>query len=79
MPKGFELSFSNIQLAINRVNYRTSLIGEMKDTQDVVNYCAKNGVLPKIEIIKAQEINDAWKKVLNKQARYRYVIDTATI
>jgi len=79
MPKGFELSFLNIQLAINRVNYRASLIGGMKDTQDIVNYCAKNGILPKIKIIKAQEINDAWKKVLNKKARYRYVIDTATI
>ncbi|MCT7909949.1 NAD(P)-dependent alcohol dehydrogenase [Arcobacter lacus] len=78
MPKGFELTLNNLSLASNRVNYRASLIGGMKDTQDVVNYCATNKVLPKIEIIKAEQINEAWQKVLDKKARYRYVIDALT-
>lgn len=79
MPEGFQLTLSNIGLAFNRVNFNASLIGGMKETQEMVDYCAKNDVLPEIQIIKAQEITQAWKDVENKKARYRYVIDTATI
>jgi len=35
-------------------------------------------VLPKIQVIKAGQINEAWESVVNKNARYRYVIDAAT-
>ncbi len=78
MPVGFELKLSNIGLANTRVNFNASLIGGIPETQEVVHYCADNKVLPKIEIIKAEQINDAWAKVLNKEARYRYVIDAKT-
>ncbi|MBB5350939.1 alcohol dehydrogenase (NADP+)/uncharacterized zinc-type alcohol dehydrogenase-like protein [Haloferula luteola] len=78
MPVGFELTLSNLALSTTRVNFNASLIGGMPETQEVVHYCADNRVLPKIEIIKADQINDAWTKVLNKQARYRYVIDAKT-
>ena len=39
----------------------------------------KNKIYPQIQIIKAEEINEAWKKVVNKEAHYRFVIDAATI
>ncbi|MCB9277052.1 MAG: NAD(P)-dependent alcohol dehydrogenase [Lewinellaceae bacterium] len=78
MPEGFELSFSNIALAASRVNFNASLIGGIPETQEVVHYCADNGIRPEIQIIKAEEINDAWEKVVNKEARYRYVIDAST-
>lgn len=61
-----------------KVNYNASLIGGIPETQEVVHYCADNGVLPQIEVIDASQINDAWEKVVNKDARYRYVIDAAT-
>jgi len=54
------------------------LIGGMKETQDVVDYCADNGIRPQIQVIKAEQINEAWENVVNKKARYRYVIDAAT-
>ena len=79
MPIGFELTLSNIGLAANRVNFNASLIGGMKETQEMVDYCVANNVLPEIQMIKAEEITQAWKDVENKKARYRYVIDTATI
>ncbi|WP_315821611.1 hypothetical protein [Paraflavitalea speifideaquila] len=66
-------------MIFNRVNFNGSLIGGIPETQEVMNYCAKNEIYPQIQIIKAGEINDAWEKVVNKQARYRYVIDAATI
>lgn len=79
MPVGFELTLSNIGLASTRVNFNASLIGGIPETQEVVHYCADNKVLPQIEVIKAEQVNDAWEKVLNKKARYRFVIDAATI
>lgn len=79
MPDAFELTLSNIGLANSRVNFNASLIGGMPETQEVVHYCADNGIHPQIQIIKAEEVNDAWKKVVNKEARYRYVIDASTI
>lgn len=78
MPERFELTLSNLGLSISRVNFNASLIGGMKETQEVVNYCADNKVLPKIQVIKAEQINEAWESVVNKNARYRYVIDAAT-
>ena len=78
MPVGFELNLSNIGLANTRVNFNASLIGGIPETQEVIHYCADNNVLPQVEIIKAEQINEAWTKVLNKEARYRYVIDAAT-
>lgn len=79
MPEGFQLTVSAIGLAASRVNFNASLIGGMKETQEVVNYCADNKIVPKIQIIKAEQINEAWESVVNKKARYRYVIDASTI
>jgi D-arabinose 1-dehydrogenase-like Zn-dependent alcohol dehydrogenase len=41
--------------------------------------CAENKIYPQVQIIKAEEINDAWEQVVAKKARYRFVIDAATI
>jgi alcohol dehydrogenase (NADP+)/uncharacterized zinc-type alcohol dehydrogenase-like protein len=78
MPAGFNLTLNNIAMANTHVNFNASLIGGMPETQEVVDYCANNKVFPQIQIINAEQINDAWTKVLNKEARYRYVIDAAT-
>ena len=78
-PINGELMINNTNMIFNRVNFNGSLIGGIPETQEVMNYCAENKIYPQIQIIKAEEINDAWKKVVNKEARYRYVIDTATI
>lgn len=79
MPEGFQVTLNNLGLAASRVNFNASLIGGIKETQEMMDYCAANNVLPEIQIIKAEQITQAWKDVENKKARYRYVIDTATI
>jgi alcohol dehydrogenase (NADP+)/uncharacterized zinc-type alcohol dehydrogenase-like protein len=66
-------------LISNRVNFNGSLIGGIAETQEVIDYCAKNKIYPQIQIIKAEKINEAWEKVVNKESRYRYVIDAASI
>jgi uncharacterized zinc-type alcohol dehydrogenase-like protein len=78
MAEAFALTLNNLGLSISRVNYNASLIGGMKETRDVVNYCARSNVRPRIQVIKAEQINEAWENVVNKRARYRYVIDAAT-
>ena len=79
IPINGELMINNTNMIFNRVNFNGSLIGGIPETQEVMNYCAENKIYPQIQIIKAEEINEAWKKVVNKEARYRYVIDAATI
>ena len=78
MPEGFALKLSALGLAFSRVNFNASLIGGMRETQEVVDYCADHKILPQIQIITAEQINEAWENVVNKKARYRYVIDAAT-
>lgn len=78
-PIGGELTINNFNMIFNRVNFNGSLIGGIPETQEVIDYCAEHKIYPQIQIIKAEEINDAWEKVVNKEARYRYVIDAATI
>ncbi|MEO5684513.1 MAG: NAD(P)-dependent alcohol dehydrogenase [Chitinophagaceae bacterium] len=77
-PVNGELAINNFNMIFNRVNFNGSLIGGIPETQEVMDYCAKNKIYPQIQIIKATEINDAWEKLVNKEARYRYVIDAAT-
>jgi alcohol dehydrogenase (NADP+)/uncharacterized zinc-type alcohol dehydrogenase-like protein len=78
-PINGALAINNFNMIFNRVNFNGSLIGGIPETQEVMDYCAKTKIYPQIQIIKASEINDAWEKVVNKEARYRYVIDAATI
>lgn len=78
MPDKSEITINNLMLAFARVNFNSSLIGGIPETQEVVHYCAENGIRPEIEIINAEGINDAWENVVNKKARYRYVIDAGT-
>lgn len=78
MPEKSEITINNLMLAFARVNFNSSLIGGIPETQEVVNYCSENGIRPAIEIIDAEGINEAWTKVIDKRARYRYVIDAST-
>ena len=78
IPERSEITMNALGLAFSRVNFNASLIGDMAETQEIVNYCAENSIAPQIQIISADQINKAWDDVVNKKARYRYVIDAAT-
>ncbi|MFT3750211.1 MAG: alcohol dehydrogenase catalytic domain-containing protein [Agriterribacter sp.] len=73
------MTLNNFNMVNNRVNYNGSLVGGTIETQELINYCAENKIYPEVQVIKAGEVNDAWDKVVNKEARYRYVIDATTI
>ncbi|MFG3546938.1 NAD(P)-dependent alcohol dehydrogenase [Streptomyces sp. NPDC047725] len=56
-----------------------SMIGGIRETQEMLDFCAGHGIGAEIELIAASEINDAYERVLASDVRYRFVIDTATI
>jgi 4-carboxymuconolactone decarboxylase len=74
MPAKGEVTINNFAFNSSRVKYSTSLFGGIPQTQEVIDYCAENKIYPVIEIIKAEQINKAYEQVLNKEARYRYVM-----
>ena len=78
-PINGEFKIDNAKFFFSRVNFNASLIGGIPETQEVMDLCAENKIYPQIQVIKASEINEAWEKVVNKEARYRYVIDVSTI
>lgn len=78
-PINGEFTINNGNLFMSRVNYNASVIGGIPETQEVMDFCALNKIYPSIEVIQASAINDAWEKVVNKHARYRYVIDASSI
>ncbi|MCX4703274.1 NAD(P)-dependent alcohol dehydrogenase [Streptomyces sp. NBC_01373] len=56
-----------------------SLIGGIRETQEMLDFCAEHGIGSEIEIIPAEKINEAYERVLASDVRYRFVIDIATL
>jgi alcohol dehydrogenase (NADP+) len=56
-----------------------SLIGGIAETQEMLDHCAKQGIVSDIELIPMQKINEAYERVLKSDVRYRFVIDMATL
>ncbi len=56
-----------------------SLIGGIAETQEMLDHCAKHGIVSDIEMIPIQKINEAYERVLKSDVRYRFVIDMASL
>lgn len=56
-----------------------SNIGGIPETQEMLDFCADKGIGAKIEVIPAEQVNEAWDRVVASDVRYRFVIDAATI
>lgn len=55
-----------------------SLIGGLKETQEMLDFCAKKKVFSEIELISAQQINKAYERTIKGDVKYRFVIDAKT-
>jgi uncharacterized zinc-type alcohol dehydrogenase-like protein len=66
-------------LIMQRRTFAGSSIGSIRATQEMLDFCAEHGIAADIELIGADEINDAWERVLASDVRYRFVIDTSTL
>ena len=61
-----------------RRSWAGSAIGGIRETQEMLDFCAEHGILPETELIGAEQINEAYDRVLKSDVRYRFVIDAAT-
>ncbi|MDM5200552.1 NAD(P)-dependent alcohol dehydrogenase [Fictibacillus enclensis] len=63
----------------HRRSFAGSMIGGIRQTQEMLDFCAEHNIGPKIEVISADQIEEAYKRVLASDVKYRFVIDTSTI
>jgi alcohol dehydrogenase (NADP+) len=71
---------SNVtNLIFKRRSLGGSLIGGIKETQEMLDFCAKHHILSEIEIIPIQKINEAYERMLKSDVKYRFVIDNASL
>ena len=56
-----------------------SLIGGIKETQEMLDYCGRKNVLPEVEMIRIQQINEAYERMIRGDVRYRFVIDAKSL
>jgi uncharacterized zinc-type alcohol dehydrogenase-like protein len=73
------LSISPFPLILMRRNYAGSVIGGIKETQEMLDFCAKHNIVPEIEVINSSQVNQAYERILKSDVRYRFVIDMATL
>jgi uncharacterized zinc-type alcohol dehydrogenase-like protein len=66
-------------LLARRRSLAGSGIGGMRETQEMLDFCAEHGIGADIEIVAASQIDRAWDRVVDSDVRYRFVIDTATL
>tara|TARA_R110002051_G_scaffold73143_1_gene132813 strand:- start:5471 stop:6526 length:1056 start_codon:yes stop_codon:yes gene_type:complete len=66
-------------LIMGRKRIAGSLIGGIKETQEMLDFCGKHNIVSDIELIKMQEINTAYERVISSDVKYRFVIDMASL
>ena len=66
-------------LIMKRRSLAGSLIGGIPETQEMLDFCAEHGIVSDIEMIRADEINNAYERMLKGDVKYRFVIDCATL
>jgi alcohol dehydrogenase (NADP+) len=70
--QAFSLIFKRRRLA-------GSLIGGIKETQEMLDFCATHRIESDVEVIPIQQVNEAYERVLKSDVRYRFVIDMASL
>ncbi|MGE9746734.1 NAD(P)-dependent alcohol dehydrogenase [Bdellovibrio bacteriovorus] len=73
------LSVNVFPLILMRRNFAGSAIGGLKETQEMLDFCAKHNITPEIELITPDQVNVAYERVLKSDVRYRFVLDMGKI
>lgn len=73
------ISLNIFSLIMMRKNYAGSVIGSIKETQEMLDFCGKHNITPEIEVIKPEQINVAFERVLKSDVRYRFVMDMSKL
>lgn len=75
----YKAPLNNMEMALHRRSVAGSIIGSIAETQEVLYFCAENNILPEVQMIDMQEINNDYDKMLDEEVRFRYVIDMASL
>jgi uncharacterized zinc-type alcohol dehydrogenase-like protein len=51
----------------------------MAETQEMLDFCGEHGIVSDVEVITADQVDEAWERVVAADVRYRFVIDTSSI
>lgn len=73
------LNLASHALIMKRRNLAGSLIGGLKETQEMLDFCSKHNITSDIELIPIQQINEAYEKTIKSQVKYRFVIDMKSL
>jgi uncharacterized zinc-type alcohol dehydrogenase-like protein len=66
-------------LIMKRRSIAGSLIGGLRETQEMLDFCGANGIVADVEMIPIQKINEAYERMLKNDVKYRFVIDLASL
>lgn len=76
---GEPLSVQVFALSSRRRSFAASMIGGIRQTQEMLDFCAQHDIVPEIEVISADQIDEAYERVLSSDVKYRFVIDISTM
>ena len=65
-------------LIMGRRRLAGSLIGGIRETQEMLDFCAAHGIASDVEVVPIQQINEAYERTIKSDVRYRFVIDIAS-
>ncbi len=66
-------------VAIGRKQFTGSAIGGIKETQEMLDFCSKHGIVSDIEMTSFDKIEEAWERVVKGDVKYRFVLDLKTV
>ncbi len=78
LPSGEE-QLSPFNLVLSRRSIAGSLIGGLPETQEMLDYCARHKITSDVEVIRIQQVNQAYDRMVKSDVRYRFVIDLASL
>lgn len=73
------LPVASFSLIFGRKSFSGSLIGGLAETQEMLDFCGKHNITADIELISANQVNEAYERLLKSDVKYRFVIDMATL
>lgn len=76
---GLEPILNSVPMIMGRKSVAGSVIGGIAETQEMLDFCGEHNIVSEIEIIKMQEINEAYERMLKSDVRYRFVIDMGSL
>jgi uncharacterized zinc-type alcohol dehydrogenase-like protein len=76
---GLEPILNTVPMIMGRKSVAGSLIGGIAETQEMLDFCGKHNIVSEIEIIKMQDINEAYERMIKSDVKYRFVIDMTSL